>query len=210
MPKITNPLYREFLDKGIIKILSYDQLKAALDNVTGINGQYVKEGRAFLITLYYTGARPCEVLNLTAKGILHQDTYITMELQAAKHGLNRTIYIPDHYAAIKELWDYATRQYPDMYLFYHYRSNSTKTVKKKNGTTKAYAVISDKARYHVGRWFPGLTPYFMRHSRFSQLSEAGLTPEELRQIKGAKTLGSVLPYLHLSSRTARKIAKSIR
>jgi len=209
MPKITNPEYRNFLDKGMIEILRLPELKTALNNVSGINGKHIIEGRAFIIALYYTGARPCELLNLRAKAFKRKDTYVTAEIQAAKRGLNRTIYLPYRFAAVKELYAYAVRCFPNMYLFHHYRSDRLRRLRTRNGELKEYRVISDNVYYHVKKWF-GTIPSFLRHNRFSALSEAGLTREEIRQTKGAKTTASVDPYLHLSGRTAKKIARFIK
>lgn len=217
MPKILNEQYRNFIDKGLIDILDYDDLKEALNNVNGIYGDYIEEGRALLIALYYTGARPVELLGMKAEQIQKKDSYVTIELQAAKRGLNRTIFLPYRFKAVKELYDFAMKIMPSMYLFYHYRSKRIRLIKTKSGEYKEYHVITDKLYYHVKKWFKdvpdsgmSICPYFLRHNRFSQLSEQGLTPQELQQLKGAKTSDSVQSYLHLSSRTARKIAKHIR
>lgn len=216
MPKIKNENYKQFIDKGLISILSYDDLKNALSNIKGIHGKYVKEGRALLIALYYTGGRPVEVLDLKPKQIQKKDTYVTIEMQAAKRGLNRTIFLPYRYSAVKELYQYATVLFSDMFMFFHYRGKNRKIVKLKSGESREYLVTTDKLYYHLKKWFNGvvdhktISPYFLRHNRFSQLAEQGLTPEELRQLKGSKTTSSVQPYLHLSSRTAKRIAKHIK
>lgn len=212
MTKIKNINYRKFIDKGLIDIITQDELKQALAN---IKGRYRKEGRALLICLYFTGGRPVEVLSLKAEQVQRKDSYVTVEMQAAKRGLNRTIFLPYRYALVKELYFYAASCFNKMFLFYHYRGNYKRTVTYKSGKVVERIDITDKLRYHVKRWFRGVVdgsipPYFLRHNRFSQLSEAGLTSEELRQLKGSKTTGSVEAYLHLSSRTAKKIAKKIK
>lgn len=210
--KIKNINYRKFLDEGLIDILTLEELKAALSN---IRGQYRTEGRALLIALYYTGGRPVEVLNLKGKDIQRKDSYVTIHLQPSKRGLHRTMFLPYRYMLVKELYMYATKVYPEMLMFHHYRNSYKRKVKLSNGTIATREDISDKLRYHVKQWFKGvrkgsITPYFLRHNRFSQLSEAGLQPQDIQMLKGSKTAQSVQPYLHLSTQSAQKIAKKIK
>lgn len=208
MPKITNVNYRNFLDKGLIDLVDYDTLKKALAKVEGINNNHVEEGRALLLALYYTGGRPVEVLDLKGEQVKKEDSFIKIEMQAAKQGLNRTIFLPYRYAGVKELYKYVVRCFPQMLLFYHYRSNRKRII---NG--REYVITTDNLFYYVKKWFTGIkdiNPYFLRHNRFSQLSEAGATDKELQQLKGAKTVESVQPYTHLSTRAAKKIAKHIK
>lgn len=209
---ITNKNYRNFLDNGLIEIINLDQLKQALNNVRGIHGRYVQEARALLILLYYTGCRPVEALNIKAADIEKEKSYIVVKIPAAKRGLPRKVFLPYRFALIKELYKYSRAVFPDFLLFMHYRSNYERKTKK--GKTRAD--ITTRIRYYVNKWFDGVVdndtipPYFLRHSRFSQLSEAGLAPQELKYLKGSKTFASVNPYLHLSRRKAVQIAKHIK
>lgn len=212
MPKITNKNYRKFLDKGIIDIITLEKLNKALAN---IKGKHIKEARALLICLYYTGARPIEVLGLKGRAFKRVDSYVTIEVQAVKRGLNRTIFLPYRYKLVKEMYDYAVRCFPNAMLFYHFRSSYKRRVVKKDGSVTYREEVTDKLRYFFKRWFTGvikdsITPYFLRHNRFSQLSEAGLTPQDIQHIKGAKSANSVQPYLHLSTKSAKNIAKKIK
>ena len=51
--KIKNVNYRRFLDEGIINLIGVAELNKALQNVKGMYGKYINEGRSLLIALYY-------------------------------------------------------------------------------------------------------------------------------------------------------------
>lgn len=201
--KIKNKAYRSFLDDGIIDIIDLNEIKQALEKITG---KYKQEGRCFLVALYYTGARPNEVLQLKGKDVEKETSYIKVRLPASKKGLPRTLFFPYRFTLIKELYNYASALYPEQFLFYHYQTHY------KRKTPKGSRIeITGKVGYYIKKWFKGkITPYFLRHNRFSQLSEAGLPPQELRMMKGSRTLESVHYYVHLSTRSAKKIAKKIK
>lgn len=208
--KIKNKNYRKFLDEGIIDPITEEQINQALRNV---RGRHSREGRALLITLYYTGARPNEVLRIQGKDVSRQDQYIIVKVKGSKGGLPRTLYFPYKKALLRELYTYATGRFPEMYLFYHFQNKYVRTVPGKTGP-KQNTTITDKLRYHLNKWFEGviedsINPYFLRHNRFSKLAEAGLSMQDLRMIKGSRTTESVTPYLHMSAASAKKAAKKM-
>jgi len=209
--KIKNRFYRKFLDEGIIVTIKETDMLRALDNVKGIRGKYVDEGRALLILLYYTGCRPNEALKVKAKDIEREKTYLKVKMQGSKGGYPRTIYIPYKHSMAKELFKYSSRVFDEMFLFFHYRSKYTRKVTTKSGEIKVRIDITDKLRYFFARWFKEteITPYVLRHNRLSKLAEKGATMEQLRQIKGAKSFDSVMPYLHLSKEQAQKVGRKI-
>lgn len=199
MPKIKNKRYKQFKDEGFIEILAEKELKEALDNIKGKN---VKEGRALVICLYYTGARPAEALELKSKDIQKKDNYIIVQMKGLKGGLARPIYLPYKKELVKEFYVFCTTIFNEAFLFYNYKGHYPREI---NG--KRYVQTTDKLRYYFSKWFNGsINPYFLRHNRFSQLMLAGATIEDIRIFKGAKSLNSVIPYSHLSTRTATKIA----
>lgn len=214
MKKITNEQYRKFLDTGIIDPITETELRQALKNITG---RHQREGRALLITLYYTGARPNEILDLKAKDITTDKkyNYLQIKIKGSKGGLPRTIYLRYKKPEVKELYNYAKGCFPEMLLFYHYRGHYERLRKTRKGEIKRTAETSDKLRYHLKKWFSGviegsITPYFLRHNRFSQLAKEGATMQQIRMMKGSKSTESVMPYLHLSAAEAKEIAKRIK
>lgn len=212
MKKVTNTHYRKFLDEGFIDLLTADHIAAALANIHGKN---VKEGRALLITLYYTGARPNEVLRLKCKDFQKKGSHLSINLVPSKGGRPRTFQISLKKRFVTELWQYVSFWQPDMIAFYHYAGTYTRIVTKKNGERIKRTTITDKLRYYFGKWFDGVIeggvpPYFLRHNRFSQLIQNGATVGEIQILKGARSMESVTPYIHMSEQMARNISKRIK
>jgi len=205
--KIKNINYRMFLDKGFIKILSESDINTALDN---IKGRHRTEARALVITLYLTGARPVEVLQLKAKDFKRDKSYLVVQMPAAKHGLARPIYLRYKLPMVKELYKYTVGLFSEMFVFYHFKANYVREYQTKSGI-KQTVDYSNNLRYYFKKWFKDIdiTPYYLRHNRFSSLAAKGANEEQLRQIKGAKTLASVTVYSHLSAKSAKDIAKKI-
>lgn len=213
MAKIMNENYNKFLKEGNIELITEDQLKQALNNIKGKN---IKEGRALLICAYATGARPIEYLNLKGKDIRLEKHEIYIKLPAAKNGLPRDIPISiRRMPLIKELYKYSTTCMPEMFIFWHFRTNGYRRLYKcKNGEIKEYIEYTDGLRYHFNRWFENvikgsIPPYFLRHNRFSKMMAKGATTEQIRLWKGSRTLASVTPYTHLSKDMARKASKFV-
>lgn len=207
MTKIRNKRYREFLDQGLITTLNESDILQALKL---IDGEHIKEGRALLIIAYYTGARPTEYLKLKPKHITKKGSYCVVMMPASKGGKTRVIYLQLKRPLIKEFYQFACTIFDGVFLFYHYRTHYVRKIETKDGI-KERIDVTDGLRYHFKKWFRDekITPYFLRHNRFSKLSESGATAEEIRQMKGSKTLESVFPYLHLSKRTAKKLARKL-
>lgn len=206
MPRITNKNYKQFLDNSVIDTISKEQVKQALENVTG---RFTREGKALLIILYLTGARPNEVLNLRSKDITKLDSYVVIKMPGSKGGKTRPIYLHYKNNLVKIVYKYSMGVFPEMYLFYNYRSNCKTYVKGKE-----YTYIAHNLGYHFKKWFKGVVddsipPYFLRHNRFSKMAERDVSMQQIQGIKGAKTIASVEPYVHMSTRNAKKLAKYI-
>ena len=206
--RIKNALYRKFLDEGIIEILKHEDIVKVLNNIKGKNA---KEARALVICLYLTGARPVEVLNMKAKDISKESQFILAKVPASKNGLPRTIYLQIRNSLAKELLNFAMSLMGERYLFWNFRGSSRQKYITDNGFLKEYNVITYKLRYYFKIWFNSLIPpYFLRHNRFSQLSQDGASMDQLKNLKGAKSYESIQPYTHLSSDSAKKIARKIK
>ena len=215
MPKIKNQHYRKFIDQGIINILTTEQLKLGLKNVTGIRGKFLREGRAMLIFLYWSGARPIELFAMRAKDLEKDGNYLTCFIPTAKRGRARKIYISLHRMGITELYNYSRAIFPGQFMFYHYKSTYTRLVKHKSGKISEYEENGDRLRYYINKWFknilPGsIPPYYFRHSRLSSLSANGATRAELKFYKGAKDGRSVDAYEHISQVTAKSLSKKTK
>ena len=95
---------------------------------------------------------------------------------------------------------------PDYPIFFRLRGYKKKTIKNKKGEKKVYFEISHLLWHFVKDWFK-CTPYFFRQNRFSRMYQQKASLENIRQIKGAKTLASVLPYIKMSDDDLAKISK---
>lgn len=207
MPIIINQNYRNFLDgKGII-ILTVDDLEKALGN---LKGEHLQQARALLILLYYSGCRPAEAVEVIGKDIQKVGSFLEVNLKGLKHGNDRKILISIGKKFVTELYTYASHLFPEMYIFSHFKTDGRQTINGKEYIRNAY-----KVNYHVKKAFKGVLPedtvaYFLRHNRFSSMSEQGASPEQIRHYKGAKTLDSVVPYLHLSKEGMIKASRFIK
>lgn len=207
--KIKNENYRRFLDEGIIETIGEEEFKKAISNV---KGKYFKQGRALLAVLYYTGCRPVEALELRPKDFERKGQYLTVKVPGKKGGLPRTIYIKRSRYYVQQLEEYALSLFDTMLLFYKYRNNYKRTVVNKKGEVKVRIETTDKLRYYFKIWFKGvidISPYYLRHNRFSKLAEAGVDMQDIRMLKGSRTIESITPYIHLSTKSAKTIAKKL-
>jgi len=207
--KIKNKYYREFLDSGMIQYVNEDHIKRALENVTG---RFKTQGRAMLICMYYTGARPNEVLRLESGDVDREKGYITIRMKGSKGGLPRVIRLPFKKEMVKEFYKYASSLPPHYLLFYMYHSRYRRMRMTKGGELRESKEISNKLRYYFNKWFDNvmlIPPYFLRHNRFSKLSEAGVSLQNIRQLKGSKTYESIMPYLHMSTEASKQAAKKM-
>jgi integrase len=213
MKRIKNIHYRKFLDEGIIEIVTRDLVLKALENINRI-GRLVPQARALLIALYFTGARPNELLRVTGKDVNAKGAHVLIRVQGSKKGLARTVYLSSKDDLVKELFIYSRGMFPDQFLFYSFRGQYLRTFRNKKGEIRQRVEISDKMRYSFKKWFDGvlegsIPPYYLRHNRFSKLAEKGATMEEIRQLKGSRTFNSIMPYLHMSEDRAKKLSKKI-
>lgn len=209
MVKITNKNYRKFLDEGIIKTIDEETIKKAINNT---KGNYRKAIRSIIILLYYTGARPVEALEVKSKHITTEGNYITIKLEGRKGGLPRTVYLKKN-PLTKELLEHAKSTHPEALLYYQLKNNYQRTTKTKRNETKTRTETTNKLYYHIKKSFKeiiNISPYYLRHNRFSKLSEEGVSLEQIQQLKGSRTTESIRPYLHMSTEKAKKTAKKIR
>lgn len=219
MPKIKNKYYREFLDGGFITYVTPQILELIMQNIPA---KHRKEGRALVIAHYITGARPSEVLQFKAQhNVKKEGKYIYIIIdKPTKRGLPRKIPIAyngrneiSKYA--KELLDYSDSLFPNMVLFPSFVGTYERDYTTKKGIAKVYKEYGYTLRYHFYKWTKpvldgGLNIYFLRHNRFSSLSEGGADLEQIRILKGSRTMAGVIPYSHLSQAQLQKVGRLIK
>lgn len=209
--RIKNAYYVEFLEKGTIQYINPEHIDKAVLQIP----KNREMAMCLIYTLYLTGARPIEVLNLKAKDVTKDGSYIKIQVSGAKNGLPRPIFVQDKNKYAKHIHDYAKQLMPDMWLHHSFRGKYVRNVLNKKGVVKTYAELSRPVRSNFAKWFKNIlgeepiVPYHLRHNRFSKLSEAGASLEDMRITKGSKTLQSITPYIHMSAERGKKMAKNI-
>ena len=149
-----------------------------------------KQERVALILLYYTGARPSEIVNLKKEHVKKFRNQIAINFITLKKGLSRTIWLPLN-DLTKEILEQAEKLQPDQFLLPRIRHGW-------NIRDLVYRV-SDNT----------LTAYFFRHNRLSKLANKGFDIYTLRYFKGAKTITSVEPYVQMAGTPVKKLAKHL-
>jgi len=151
-----------------------------------------KEERIILILLYYTGARPQEILELRVRDIKKERNRIAISIPTLKKGIGRRIFIPLN-EITQELISFVEESpIPDLKLILKWRHSH-------NIRFFVYRVSDNR-----------LTPYFFRHNRLSQLANEGVDPHTLKRFKGAKSILSVDTYLQLAGVGLKEIVKKIK
>jgi len=200
---VKNKRQNDFLRNGIINTMTSKEIEEKINN---IKAKHKEEGQALLIALYYSGARPNEILKLKSNDIYKEGSTVFINLQGSKRGLPRKIQLPYNKPLVKKLYDFAIRHPPEILLFYHYISRTEKKYINKKGKIKIYTETTKLVYYYITKWFDSeIIPYFFRHNCFSILSEVGYTDRDIKYLKGSKTMNSVLPYTHLSKARAKKL-----
>jgi integrase len=219
MAKITNPNYKKFLNGDVIYHIDYDDLAKILSN---IKGEYADMGKALVVLLYYTGARPAEALLLKtgtrvngARDPIERDgNHIIVNMPSVKRGKERKLRIPLKKPFVDVLYKYSISMPPSSYYFHYYMGNHERTYNKINGQIATYREISYKLRYWFKKWTKDLkineiNPYYLRHDLFTKFMEKGANESEIKLWKGCTTDASVIPYLHFSKNNMNKLAKML-
>lgn len=219
--KLKSEYYKKFLAGDFFEKIGNDVIEKALLNINTLNLKNREESRALLIALYYTGARPSEVLNLKGEDVVKEGNDLFVYIRTLKGGNNRKIAISLRRQFIKEFYTYVCRIYPAFFLFEHYRSGYIRTYQtgKIDSLTNPIKEVktnevSNKLRYYFNLWFKGvlddhIPPYYLRHNRFTRMVEKGATIQDIVAAKGSKTEASVFPYMHTSKDRAKKISRLI-
>lgn len=213
MPVIKDSAYKRFFKQGLIQPVEKAEFESYLAKVK--HPRYQKQARVLFILIYYTGKRPAEIIELQAGNIEKDRTHVKILFPTKKGGRANLMYYPlnEHF---KEVLDYSQSLFPNTFIGYGFKASphSTKTIvkwKDKQGLphSKRYYRSNRQLWYWFKKWF-GITPYFFRHNRFSDMAKRGASLQEIAHAKGAADVSSVQPYLHLSKLQAKKMVKYFR
>jgi len=216
--QVKNTKYVEFLKGGLLETIPRDKFEDLYNNV---QHKQLAQAQVLFILQWMTGRRPAEILSLVAGDFEKDGSNLKIKFRTLKRGVGGIIILPVKDPFVAKVWSYVKDKLPGYYIFWAFRSKSRKSftsvkVRKKmpDGTMgyitkrydKPFEDISDRMHYWFKKW-TGLPAYYFRHNRFTRLSEEGLGMEEIRLAKGSKGYGSVLRYMHASTRTAKKTGR---
>jgi integrase len=217
--KIKNKNYKEFLEKGIIRTINREQIDTVINQ---IEHKHATQYKHYILLLYLTGARPKELLLLTAKDFEQESKYVKVRIPALKRGVTRTIYLPLADTGVKKMYEWIKNHYPELVIFWGLISDKKRVIivkKKVQGVEKTYERTYHDMTNKLYHWFKkffavidhndSFTPYFLRHNRFSKLSEDDVSMQDIMILKGGKSMESVRPYIHMSSARAKKLSKKL-
>jgi integrase len=146
--------------------------------------------KVLLILLYYTGARPSELLELTKENFRITEKTLFVSIPTKKRGETRTIPLPLKNPRIRLVAEFVSAISPGI-KFLRSRFKNIDSVK-----FFVYKVSDNK-----------YTPYFFRHNLLSILANSGASVYELKTWKGAKSIKSVEPYIRLAGTDLKKFEK---
>lgn len=203
MPEYKCSWLKRMVKDGIIEFIDYDVFKSEIvPKIEKLQIKPVEEGKAWIYFLYFTGCRPSEMRYLKTFHVEIQEDKIKIMIPTTKHGRARLIILPMKYDEVKFLAEFFKKQkeiHPreqPLFPYLHRR------VKDHN--------VCDAIRYRLRSCgLKDIVPYVFRHNRFSLLAFKGAKPEEIKYFKGARTLSSVEPYLHISKLQAEELAELI-
>jgi len=174
-------------------IIGTDEFTSMYNNAEG------RQDRAWLTVLWFTGARPSEILELRKKDIIINPESIQFVLSTKKLGFRKSdgfiiekrtlvLKISEKNRYVKNLCRYL-EPFKDGELIFSFS--------RRHGLNIIYRISMRAFGFK-------LCPYNFRHSRLTLLAEKGATIEELKRFKGARGDKSVTNYLH-----ARKVEYSV-
>jgi len=188
MPRYVKKRLIDFHEKGEIEIITN------IDNYLA-NCKTLRDKIALLL-LFLTGPRPSELVELKAGDVYRKGNFCVVHFKTKKGGVSRDIYLPrrgkgnfPRYTNL--LLDLIDEHYVDeMKLLWGWKPYTVRD--------RIYAITKGE-----------LAPYFFRHNINSLHSKLGRSLQELKYLKGAKTIASVEPYVHISADVHKKIARGL-
>lgn len=174
----------------LIEILSVEEVRDLIANTQNL------KHKAILATLYYTGARISELLNIKIENICNEifddEKYYKINIVCGKGSKGRSVPVPVE--LIELLREYYTKEKykPESFIFESYgKKYSASSVRK-------IIIKNYKGRKRV-------YPHLFRHSFATHLVDKGIQLVKLQRLLGHKSMNSVMLYVHLSSKSLLNI-----
>jgi len=222
MPKIVNKNYKKFMTTGLMDIITIPAFNTMINTINLKKSHFkdLSEARAFLILLYYSGARPVELMDLTSDSMEKSTQgHLKIVLPTAKRGKTRLIMVRNdsksltmvkHAEELTKYWE-KHKPIPEKLLFHNLRYLSKNPVKWKENKNsiiikkRTYFRTTKRAYYYVQKWM-GIPPYYFRHNRASYMADKGASISEISQWRGTKN-NSTERYIQFTEGRVTKIAK---
>ncbi|MFH1427495.1 MAG: tyrosine-type recombinase/integrase [Patescibacteria group bacterium] len=190
-----------------IKFLTLDQLEKLLlspDPATEIG----LRDRAILETLFSTGLRVAELINLNRDQLSIKEATNDLEVSIIGKGKKvRTVYFSKR--ATKTIRDYLKkRQDVDEALFINYKPGIEKTDQSRRLTAKSIEEIVKKYIKITGLPIMA-TPHTIRHSFATDLLAQGVDLRMVQEFLGHKNIATTQIYTHVTNKQLRDIHKKL-
>ncbi|MCF2613050.1 tyrosine-type recombinase/integrase [Fusobacterium perfoetens] len=209
---IQNPLKHIKLFKtgrnldNILKV-SYEDIKNILKNYK-VTGEKEYRNTIIMYTLFYTGMRSQELLDLEYRNILKRDEDYFIKIEKSKSG--KELYKPIHPTLVeklKEFKDYIMKMYgfssedmEERFVFSsHYEKNTKLSYKA------LYNIIQDMGKV-VGL---DISPHNIRHAIATELSSNGADLLEIRDFLGHSDTRVTEIYINAKSLLDKKVISKI-
>lgn len=209
---IQNPLKHIKLFKAgrnldnILKV-SYEDIKNILKNYK-VTGEKEYRNTVIMNTLFYTGMRSQELLDLEYRNILKRDEDYFIKIEKSKSG--KELYKPIHPTLVeklKEFKDYIMKMYgfssedmEERFVFSsHYEKNTKLSYKA------LYNIIQDMGKV-VGL---DISPHNIRHAIATELSSNGADLLEIRDFLGHSDTRVTEIYINAKSLLDKKVISKI-
>ena len=191
---------------NILKI-SYEDIKNILKNYK-VTGEKEYRNTVIMNTLFYTGMRSQELLDLEYKNILKRDEDYFIKIEKSKSG--KELYKPIHptlVGILKEFKDYIMKMYgfssedlEERFVFSsHYEKNTKLSYKA------LYNIIQDMGKV-VGL---DISPHNIRHAIATELSSNGADLLEIRDFLGHSDTRVTEIYINAKSLLDKKVISKI-
>lgn len=191
---------------NILKV-SYEDIKNILKNYK-VTGEKEYRNTVIMNTLFYTGMRSQELLDLEYRNILKRDEDYFIKIEKSKSG--RELYKPIHPTLVeklKEFKDYIMKMYgfsseemEERFVFSsHYEKNTKLSYKA------LYNIIQDMGKT-VGL---DISPHNIRHAIATELSSNGADLLEIRDFLGHSDTRVTEIYINAKSLLDKKVISKI-
>jgi integrase len=188
MPLYKNEALANLRQGSPLKIMEYKEFHELAERIAD------KRVKVIFSLLYFTGARPAELVYLKARDIYQKGPKIWIYYTTTlKRGVPRRFPILARFAEARAIMRYRERILDGEALLFPELAR----VKQPK----------DYIGYRLNKAGVNFPPYYFRHNRFTIMASKGATIELLKNLKGARRISSVEYYLHATEAQVESATK---